>query len=92
MDINKLPAYLPSIDQVPTIQPYEVCNKLLKINTMKAPGPDNIPSRILKTFAYVLAEPVTNIFNTLLSSGVVPAVWKEANISPVPKETPPKKD
>ena len=90
LNLHNLPAFLPSIDQIPTIQPYQVRNKLLKLNIMKAPGPDNIPSKILKTFAYILAEPITDIFNVSLSSGVVPEIWKQANISSIPKESPPK--
>ena len=41
--------------------------------------------RIVKEFAYELAEPITIIFNTSLRSGTVPAVWKESNIIPIPK-------
>ena len=51
LDVDSLPAFLPSNDVVPTIEPYQVCKKLLKINPNKAMGPDNIPSRILKEFA-----------------------------------------
>ena len=90
LNLHNLPAFLPAIDQLPTIQRYQVCNKLLKLNIMKASGPDNIPSKILKTFAYTLAEPITDIFNVSLSSGVVPEIWKQANISSIPKESPPK--
>ena len=49
-------------------------------------GPDNIPSRILKEFAYDPTEPITLIFNTSLSSGKVPALWKDSTIIPIPKE------
>ena len=49
-------------------------------------GPNNIPSRILKEFAYELTEPITLIFNTSLSSGEVPALWKHFTIIPIPKE------
>ena len=31
LDMTTLPAYLPSADQVPTIEPYEVCKKLLDL-------------------------------------------------------------
>jgi hypothetical protein len=57
---------------LPTVHPHEVCSKPLKLQANKAMGPDNIPSRILNEFAYELAEPVTSIFNTSLSSGLVP--------------------
>ena len=59
-----------------TVHPHEVCSKPLKLQANKAMGPDNIPSRILNEFAYELAEPVTSIFNTSLSSGLVPIWWK----------------
>ena len=44
-----------------------------------------MPCRILKEFAYELAEPVTTIFNASLASGIVPAIWKDSNITPIPK-------
>ena len=90
--MNKLPTFLPSAEQVPFILPYQVCKKLLKLNPFKATGLDNIPPRVLKQFAYELAEPVTEIFNLSLSFGVVPAVWKAADICPIPKETPTKEE
>ncbi len=34
---------------------------------------------------YELAEPVTSIFNTSLSSGLVPVLWKDSSIIPIPK-------
>ena len=48
-------------------------------------GPDNLPSRILESFAHVLAEPITIIFNAAFSSSVVPKIWKESNIILIPK-------
>ena len=38
-------------------------------------GPDNIPLRKMKEFAFKLAEPITHLFN-LSTSGVVPDIWK----------------
>ena len=81
--------FLPAIDNALTVQPYEVCRKLLALKPYKATGPDNVPSRISKTFAHVLAEPVTIIFNASLSSSVVPKIWKESNIIPIPKRQQP---
>ena len=76
LSLSKLPAYLPAVDQVPTIHPYQVCKKLLSLNSFKAAGPDNIPPRILKEFAYEFSDPLADMF--------------KANISTIPKETPPK--
>ena len=56
-------------------------------------GPDNIPPRLLKEFAYYkLAETIADLFNHSLSSGIVPDTWKCANIIPIPKEKLPKEE
>lgn len=89
-DLSNLPSFLPSSDQIPAIYPYQVCEKLLKLNPHKAIGPDKLPPRIFKDFAYELAEPITDIFNISLNTGVVPTIWKAADIIPIPKESPPK--
>ena len=60
-DVNLLPGFLPSNDASLSVQPYEVCQKLLALQPYKATGPDNVPSRFLKDFAYLLADPVTAI-------------------------------
>ena len=85
LDLSSLPAYLPATEPVPLITPQEVCKKLLKINPLKSQGPDSVSNRILKEFAYELALPVCTIFNTSLSTGLVPSIWKDAIITPVPK-------
>ena len=73
-DVNLLQAFLPANDAFLSVQPYEVCLKLLALQPYKAAGPDNVPSRFLKDFAHVLADPVTTIFNASLSSSVVPRI------------------
>ena len=85
LDVTALPAFLPSTEAIPTIQPYQVCKKLPLVKSSKAHGPDNVPARVLKEFAYELAAPVTTIFNASLATGVVPCVWKESNISAITK-------
>ena len=64
--LQDLPAYLPAQFSLPEIQPWETHYEL---------GPDDLPARILKEFAYELSIPVTNII--------------KANIIPVPKIKPP---
>ena len=58
---------------------------MLNTKVLKSSGPDNIPNRIIKDFAYELAEPVCHIFNTSLSTGEFPNIWKDALITPIPK-------
>ena len=85
LDILNLPTFLPTAFPPPTVHPHEVYSKLVKLQTNKAMGPDNIPPQILKEFANELAEPVTLILNKSLSSGLVPALWKDSSIIPIPK-------
>ena len=67
-DITKLPTFLPAPEPPPNLEPHEVCKKLLLIKAFKSSGPDNIRSRILREFAYELAEPITRIFNISIAS------------------------
>ena len=67
----------------------EVLGVLRNLNTWKACGPDNIPSRLLVELAEVIASPLCEICNMSLSIGVVPLKWKLANITPVFKRDNP---
>ena len=71
------------------IEPYEVFFKLCNINIRKAPGPDGIPNWVLRDFAGILCSPLCTIFNASVREGFVPAVWKQANVLPIPKVRPP---
>jgi hypothetical protein len=42
----------------------KVYNELRKTRTNKSPGPDMIPNKILKVFAYELAPVITDIYNS----------------------------
>ena len=88
LDYLTLPAFLPAPEELPVIRPTEVYKKLLRLISFKAFGPDAIPNRILKLFASKLSEPVTTIFDRLLSSGDFPSAWRDAYISPIPKASP----
>lgn len=88
LDTNNLPAYLPSASGPPCVTRSEVWKQLARIQVHKAPGPDNIPNRLLKVFSFELSEPVTNIINCSLREGVVPSQWKEATVVPLPKVIP----
>jgi len=72
------------------IQPLEVFCKLSRIKVHKSPGPDGIPNWCLRDFAFALSEPICHIFNASISQGIVPSLWKSANVVPIPKSRPPK--
>jgi hypothetical protein len=66
----------------------EVFRRLSSINVYKSPGPDNIPNWFLRDFAFAIAEPICHIFNFSINNGIVPQLWKTANVVPIPKSQP----
>ncbi len=76
-------------DQVMTLSLDSVRRSLSRINARKAPGPDNIPGRVLRDCAVELTDVFTDIFNISLSQAVVPTCFKATTIIPVPKKSSP---
>ena len=64
----------------------EVELTLLNLDASKATGPDELPAKILKGTAEVIAPSLTELFNKLLRLGCLPEDWKLANIVPVFKK------
>ena len=61
--------------------------KLLQnLNPRKASGPDKIPSRLLKELATELAPALTLLFNRSLEEGIVPEIWRHAQVQPIFKK------
>ncbi len=79
----------PPGDQVMTLSSDSVRRSLSRINARKAPGPDNIPGRVLRDCAVELTDVFTDIFNISLSQAVVPTCFKATTIIPVPKKSSP---
>ena len=89
-------ASLPSDNHVPPntleflhIMSYEVESVLKSLQIGKAAGPDSIDNRLLKELAQPLSSPLADLFNYSLSSGRVPTIWKQANITPIYKKDDP---
>ena len=91
LDFSKLPAYLPA-EEPPQLYPWEVFAELGKLKAAKSAGPDQIPPRLLKEFAYELSVPLTDILNSSFLEGKVPDQWKKAIVVPIPKQYPPNID
>lgn len=72
----------------------DLCNvdfvlKLLTgLRTDKARGSDDIPPLLLKTAARFICHPLCYIFNLSFATATVPAVWKVADVCPIPKCLP----
>ena len=64
----------------------EVLKLLKELDASKAMGPDNINPFLIKSMAEVFVKPLTLIFQQSVSSGIVPAAWKEARITPIFKK------
>ena len=82
----------PNFDKSFTFKPIKtsfVLKQLLTIKSSKATGLDNINSRLLKDAAEIVAQPLTNIMNRSLKTGMVPYSWKEARVSPIFKSDSP---
>ena len=84
-DIPPLPHNLDSISTTP--QEVEIMLKALKLG--RAADPDAINNRILKELSRPLSFPLCDLFNFSLSKGKVPAIWKEANVTPIFKKDDP---
>jgi len=75
-------------DEVPVESELSVLQKLSALNTTKAQRPDGIPGWLLKDNADLLTEPITEILNISYFENCLPSSWKEADVVPVPKQTP----
>jgi exonuclease III len=66
-----------------------VKKQLKSLNIFKSPGPDSIPTWLLKEMADYIAAPVCAIYNSSFHDSYVPPIWKSANTCPLPKVSPP---
>ena len=56
---------------------------LKSLDPNKATGHDQIPARVLRDGASVLAAPIARLTNTVIDNACVPAEWKLAEICPI---------
>ena len=75
-------------DSLPYVNVEHVQKQLMKINVNKAPGPNDPVLKILKDFAYVLAVPLTEIFNDSFREKYFPKMWKQYKLKGIPKSLP----
>lgn len=77
---------LPSIGPFPAISACSVIKAGKKLKSSSNPGPDGIPSVILKQCITSLAAPLQAIFNLSLTSASFPDCWKHSYVFPVFKK------
>ncbi|CAH1257549.1 Hypp1854 [Branchiostoma lanceolatum] len=90
LKLEDLPPYLPAPSPPPEVSVWEMYHRLRTVKLNKSAGVDGISPRLIREFAFELSQPLTNIFNASLAEGTVPAVWKKADVVPIPKENPPR--
>ena len=69
-----------------TLNESMVLAALKALEVGKATGPDEIPAKLLKETASVIAPSLCKIFNKSLQLGSLPSDWKLANVVPVRKK------
>ena len=65
----------------------EVEKLLRSISKDNSAGTDCIDGKLLRIAVDYIALPVCHIFNSCLSNGTCPKIWKEGKIIPIPKDT-----
>ena len=65
---------------------YIFLDSIKKLNVNKAHGPDNISGGMIELWEDSIALPLSIIFNNIINTGIFSAIWKSANVTPVPKK------
>ena len=69
-----------------TITTAGISKLLCKLDSRKAPGPDNISPRVLKELYFSIAPTLQVIYERSYNDGVVPYDWLHANVCPIYKK------
>ena len=69
--------------------PFEAETMLKSPQLGKVTCPDAINNRVLKELAKPLSFPLSDLYNFCLTSGKVPLIWKETNVTPILKKDDP---
>ena len=67
------------------IKQAEVVEEISKLENNKAVAFDRVSNEMLKAAKLVIAKPLLNLFNAILSSATYPSAWKDDILSPLHK-------
>ena len=69
-----------------TVTEQDVFDQLSSLDINKAYGPDGLSPRLFKEGRDLIAPVLCKLFNLSLNNGVVPKIWKRANVLPIFKK------
>lgn len=64
----------------------ELDHAINNLKDKKSPGPDGIPSEIIKQLPDVTLKQLLKIYNQIWATGTYPKKWQEVNTFPIPKD------
>jgi len=70
-------------EDLPLVEKDCVRDHLSNLDTHKSMGPDGMHPQVLRQLAYVIAEPLSIIFERSWRMGEVPEDWRKAYVTPV---------
>jgi Reverse transcriptase (RNA-dependent DNA polymerase)/Endonuclease-reverse transcriptase len=73
-----------SLDNV-SFSPDKVAAAIKKLKRGKSSGPDGYPSTLFKELSASLVEPLSLIYTSFMSIGIIPNAWRHAIVTPVYK-------
>ncbi|XP_011675592.2 uncharacterized protein LOC105443737 [Strongylocentrotus purpuratus] len=82
--VQKGPSPFPTIGHL-HVHRTGVEKRLQQLDPSKASGPDELPPKLLKLVAREIASPLSFLFQQSYNSGIVPAQWKQALVTPIHK-------
>ena len=68
------------------LSPLEVESVLQTFPVAKASDPNSLSNRLLRELSKDLSSSYCSLFNQSLCQGIVPSLYKEASVSPIPKK------
>ena len=69
-----------------TVSNQDVLDQIEALDTTKAYGPDGLSPIFLKEGKLAIAPVLTKLFNLSIKKGMVPQIWKQANVLPIFKK------
>ena len=77
-----------TVENMPKFQFTQVDTNYIKkavmaLKNSKSPGPDKVPTKLLKDAIETICQPLTIVFNASLEKGTFPDIWKVVRVTPV---------